>query len=115
VHRLAAGLLLTAALAAGHPAPGAQEGALELQASRGGFRPQQLTLRRGEAVQLTLRSADGEHCFAIDALRIEKRIVPGRATRLELTPARAGVFEFYCCVETGAAARGERGRLTVVE
>lgn len=95
--------------------PAAQDAVLELRASRSGFRPQQLTLRRGEAVQLRLTTADGEHCFAIDSLRIEKRIVPGRATRLELMPARAGVFEFYCCLETGEAARGERGQLTVVE
>ncbi len=56
-----------------------------------------------------------EHCFAIDALRVEKRIVPGRPTRVDLTPERAGVFPFYCCLESGKAAEVERGQLTVSE
>jgi heme/copper-type cytochrome/quinol oxidase subunit 2 len=88
---------------------------MELKASRRGFQPSSLTLRRGETVSVVLSSLDGEHCFAVDALRIEKRIVPGRPTRFELTPERAGAFEFHCCLETGEAARIERGQLTVVD
>ena len=66
-------------------------------------------------MSIVLSSADAEHCFAIDALRIEKRIVPGRTTTLDLTPDRAGVFPFYCCLESGDAAAVERGQLTVTE
>jgi heme/copper-type cytochrome/quinol oxidase subunit 2 len=64
-------------------------------------------------VRLLLRSADGEHCFAVDALRIEKRIEPGRATRVELTPDRVGTLTFYCCLEPGDER--QRGRLVVGE
>ncbi len=64
-------------------------------------------------MQIVLTSADGEHCFAVDALRIEKRVVAGRPTRFDLTPERAGVFPFHCCLESGAAAERERGELTV--
>jgi heme/copper-type cytochrome/quinol oxidase subunit 2 len=74
-----------------------------------------VTLRRGETAHLVLSSADGEHCFAIDALRLEKRIVPGRPTRFDLTPDRAGTFPFYCCLESGDAAARERGELVVTE
>jgi len=87
----------------------------EVRASKRGFEPSQLTLRRGESVSIVLSSADAEHCFAIDALRIEKRIVPGRTTTFELTPDRAGVFPFYCCLESGEGAAVERGQLTVTE
>jgi cytochrome c oxidase subunit 2 len=86
---------------------------VELRASRSGFRPPRLTLRRGEPVHVVLTSADGEHCFAVDALRIEKRVVAGRPTRFELTPERSGVFPFHCCLESGEAAERERGELTV--
>jgi heme/copper-type cytochrome/quinol oxidase subunit 2 len=72
-------------------------------------------LRKGETARFVLSSADVEHCFAIDALRIEKRIVPGRPTRFDLTPDRTGVFPFYCCLESGAAAERERGEIEVVE
>ena len=115
------GLAWAAAIAAGAllPAPvlSAPEGPppVQVRVSKRGFEPSRITLRRGEAARIVLSSADGEHCFAIDALRIEKRIVPGRPTRLDLTPDRPGVFPFYCCLESGERAGVERGELTVVE
>jgi len=89
--------------------------AVEVKASRHGFRPATVSLRKGEGVRIVLTSADGEHCFAVDPLRIEKRIVPGRATTFELAPDRVGTFPFYCCLETGKAAETERGELIVSE
>jgi heme/copper-type cytochrome/quinol oxidase subunit 2 len=88
---------------------------VEVKASKRGFEPSRITLRKGETARFVLSSADGEHCFAIDALRVEKRIVPGRPTRFDLTPERAGVFPFYCCLEAGASAETERGEITVGE
>jgi heme/copper-type cytochrome/quinol oxidase subunit 2 len=86
---------------------------IEIQASRDGFRPDVVKLRPGETVRLVLTSADGEHCFAVDALRIEKRLLPGRSVEVDLTPDRAGTLPFYCCLETGPAAEKERGRIVV--
>ena len=74
-----------------------------------------INVRKGQPVRLLLSSADGEHCFALDALRIEKRIVPGKATVLDLTLDRSGTFPFYCCLESGAAADGENGRLVIID
>jgi len=88
---------------------------VEIRASRQGFEPAEVTLRKGEAVQVILSSADGEHCFAVDALRVEKRVRPGRKTILDLTPDRAGRFPFYCCLESGKAAEVERGELIVTD
>ncbi len=108
------GLTLAAAVAAATAAapPGPS---VEVTVSKRGFEPSRITLRRGETTRLVLSSADAEHCFAIDALRVEKRVVPGRPTQLDLTPERAGVFPFYCCLESGKAAEVERGQLTVSE
>jgi plastocyanin len=86
---------------------------IEVVASKAGFKPKLLNLHKGEPVKLLLTTADGEHCFAIDALRIEKRIRPGRPTTLELTPERAGTFPFYCCLEHDVEA--QRGRIVVSE
>ena len=61
---------------------------VEIRASRGGFQPSSVTIRKGETTHVVLTSADGEHCFAIDELRVEKRIVPGRPTRFDLPPDR---------------------------
>jgi plastocyanin len=106
-----AGLCLLAGLAAAAAATPAGE--IEVVASKAGFQPRLLRLRKGETVRLLLRTADGEHCFAVDAFRIEKRIVPGRATVLDLTPDRTGTFPFYCCLDSDREA--ERGRLVVTE
>lgn len=93
-------------------APSPEEG-IEVVASRAGFKPKLLKARKGESLRLLLKTADDEHCFALDALRVEKRIVPGRTTTLDLTPDRAGEFPFYCCLEPENETL--RGRLVVAE
>jgi heme/copper-type cytochrome/quinol oxidase subunit 2 len=99
----------------GSPAPQQGAATVTVRASRRGFQPKQLSLRRGELVHIVLTSADAEHCFAVDGLRIEKRIVPGRETRFDLTPEHPGTFAFHCCLESGEAADTERGELNVSE
>jgi cytochrome c oxidase subunit 2 len=87
--------------------------AVEITASRGGFRPEVVSAHVGDTVRLKLTTSDVEHCFALDALRIEKRVVSGRPTLVELTPERAGRFPFYCCLEGPDSP--ERGTLVVGE
>lgn len=104
---------LWAALADANPA--ADEDAIVVVASRRGFRPGTLNARKGETIRLLLKTADGEHCFAVDAFRIEKRIQPGKGTTLDLTPDKVGTFDYYCCLESGEEADAQRGRLVVTE
>jgi heme/copper-type cytochrome/quinol oxidase subunit 2 len=112
---LRAGAFAVAAFqaAAGAAAPPAAR--IELKVSSAGFAPARVVLHRGEPVRLVLTSAGGEHCFAIDAFRVEKRVRSGRETIVELTPERSGTFEFHCCLETGKQAERERGQLVVTE
>ncbi len=86
---------------------------LEVTVSDRGFKPAQIAARKGEAVKAWLRSADGEHCFAIDALRIEKRVLPGKRTLVEIVPDRPGTFVFHCCLEP--QNKTLQGRLVVSE
>jgi heme/copper-type cytochrome/quinol oxidase subunit 2 len=85
--------------------------AREVVATKSGWRPVVLNVKKGEMVRLLLKTEAEERCFAIDELRIEKRIVPGRATPLEFTPDRAGTFTYYDCLEPEA----RKGRLLVSE
>ena len=71
----------------------------EVAASRSGFTPAAIHARKGETLHLRLISRDQEHCFALDAFRVEKRIVAGRATTADVTPDRAGTFPYYCCLD----------------
>jgi len=102
-----------AAVSATAGAPQRDEGVVRVVASQRGFRPGVLSLRKGEAVRLVLSTADAEHCFAVDAFRVEKRILPGRTVTLDLTPDRAGTFPFYCCLEPDNGAL--QGRVVVAE
>ena len=106
--RLPASFFGAAALAA---APLLAQSPREVLATEGGWRPPVVNAKKGEVVRLALKTEDEERCFAIDELRIEKRIVPGRATRLEFTPDRAGNFVFYDCLNP----EGKKGRLAVTE
>jgi heme/copper-type cytochrome/quinol oxidase subunit 2 len=85
----------------------------EVTASKQGYRPATIRVRKGETVRMRLKTADDEHCFAVDALRLEKRIQPGKITAFELTPDRAGTFPVYCCLEPDNETL--RGRLIVAE
>jgi heme/copper-type cytochrome/quinol oxidase subunit 2 len=91
------------------------EQTVEIAVSRSGFAPAVVHARKGETLHLRLTSRDQEHCFAIDAFRIEKRVVPTHATLVDLTPDRAGTLPFYCCLESGKAAEVERGGIVVGE
>ncbi len=112
--RALAAVVVATAATLGAAAPVAGPG-VDVKVSRRGFEPSRIVLRRGETTHLTLTSEDGEHCFAVDALRIEKRVASGRPTRLELTLERTGTLAFYCCLETGAQADRERGELVISE
>jgi heme/copper-type cytochrome/quinol oxidase subunit 2 len=97
------------------PAVNAWTATIEVVASSEGFRPKVLNVRKGDAVRLKVTSADGDHCFALDAWRIEKRVRAGAPTVIDVAPDKAGTFPFYCCVEAGPAAEREHGRLVVTE
>lgn len=109
----AVALLAAAASAAARPPTPAPS--VEIQLSRKGFRPPEVVLRKGEQVAIVLTSDGGEHCFAVDAFRIEKRVRGVRPTSFEFTPDRAGRFPAYCCLHSGEAAESERGEVVVTE
>ncbi|MCM2258484.1 MAG: cupredoxin domain-containing protein [Vicinamibacteria bacterium] len=114
--RLVLGALLLGLAASAFSAARAADAARGLTIAAAGFDPPALAVRRGELLQLDVTSADGaEHCLAIDELRVERRVVAGRATRVDLVPERVGRFPYYCCLHATAAGDKERGTLTVSE
>ena len=82
--------------------------ATSVSVSAKGFDPATLTARRDEAVNLAVASTDVEHCFSLDAFRVEKRLLPGRVVAVRFTPDTTGRFPYRCCLHSG-----EEGTLTV--
>jgi cytochrome c oxidase subunit 2 len=63
----------------------------------------ELRLPLGEPVQLELESSDVIHSFWIPALGGKVDMIPGRRTRLTLTPTKAGLYRGVCAEYCGTS------------
>jgi cytochrome c oxidase subunit 2 len=70
-------------------------------------------VKKGEPLQLVLKSIDVTHGFAIDEFKILREVPPGVPVTLTFTPDRAGTFTFYCVVRCGKNHKNMRGALVV--
>lgn len=106
-------MFAVASLALGHPAePG--EKSFEVTASRFQYEPDTLEVEEGDAVRITLRSADGTHGFAIKEYKVKKAIPKGGApVTVEFVASKPGTFSFVCSEYCGPGHREMKGRLVV--
>ena len=77
------------------------------------YTPNQITVKKGELVKITLKSMDVTHGFAIDELNVATEVAPGPPVAVQFTPTRAGKFDFYCVVRCGKDHLKMRGTLIV--
>ncbi len=97
--RIAAGLMIVAALAA--PAIVSAAGApqprvIEIAARKYHFTPARLVLKKGETVKLVLTSLDRGHGFLLKPFGIDAEIEPGQPATVTITPQTAGTFTAIC-------------------
>ena len=83
---------------------------VRLTVGKGGFEPNRVAVPVG-AVRIVVTSREGDHCFAIPSLDVEKRVRAGRPLETDVTFDRTGEVPFLCCVD--GAASGETGVLVV--
>ncbi len=86
---------------------------IELLAQRFRFTPSGITLRVGEPVVLLIGSLDFTHGFHIPDLDVRADLVPGRITRVAITPKLAGVLAFACDNFCGDHHEEMHGQFTV--
>jgi heme/copper-type cytochrome/quinol oxidase subunit 2 len=55
-------------------------------------------------VRFVVMSREGDHCFAIPALDVEKRVRAARPLEVDVTFERGGEFPFHCCAESAGTA-----------
>jgi len=82
-------------------------------AKRFTYDPDEIHLKVGEAVALELRSLDVVMGFNCPDLKLRTDILPGRVTRLELRPDKAGAFPFFCDVFCGSGHEDMNGAFIV--
>ena len=79
------------------------------------FTPNEISVKKGQKVQINLTAKDMMHDFNIDELGVKSETVKaGNSTVIEFTADSVGSFEYYCSVGEHRA-NGQVGTLTVTE
>jgi heme/copper-type cytochrome/quinol oxidase subunit 2 len=76
---------------------------IRLTVGKSGFEPKRVPVPLG-TVHFVVTSRDGDHCFAIPALDVEKRVRASSPLEADVVFERAGEFPFLCCVEGSGTA-----------
>jgi cytochrome c oxidase subunit 2 len=76
---------------------------LEVVAKRFAFEPAEVTVKKGEPVDLVLTSADVNHGVRIRELGIDLRVSKGKKAETTFTPHSTGTFVGHCSVFCGTA------------
>jgi plastocyanin len=76
---------------------------VRLTVGASGFEPKRVTVPLG-TVHFVITSREGDHCFAVPSLDVEKRVRASRPLEVDVAFERAGEFPFLCCVEGSGTA-----------
>lgn len=94
-------------------AQGAEPRIIALTARRFVYEPNEIVLKVGERVVIEINSLDFVHGMNIPDLGKRLDLVPGRITRLEFQPTKAGVIDFVCDNFCGEGHEDMHGRFVV--
>lgn len=86
---------------------------IEIEARRFRFTPNEIVVKRGEAVTLAFRSVDFVHGFNLPDFGMRADLVPGTLVKVRLRPTRAGRFTFLCDNFCGDGHEEMNGTLVV--
>jgi cytochrome c oxidase subunit 2 len=102
------------ALLAALVAPGCTgERTINIVAKRFSFTPNRIALKKGEPVVLEITAMDFAHGFNIPDMDMRRDLIPGKAVRMPLTPARIGQFAFLCDNFCGSGHEQMEGTIIV--
>ena len=110
----ALGIASIATYVAAQPAP-PKEKITRIGAKRFDYTPNELTLKKGEAVILEFTSSDVLMGFNLPDFNMRADVIPDKVTRVRFVPDKTGSFTFLCDVFCGSKHEEMNGRLTVIE
>lgn len=88
---------------------------IEVSAKKYEFKPNVITVKKGQPVRLVLTATDRDHGFKIEALKIEVALKKGVPTPVEFTAETPGRYEFKCSKFCGFGHGRMKGELVVEE
>jgi cytochrome c oxidase subunit 2 len=80
--------------------PGPQR--IEVTAKRFAFQPAEITVKKGQPVDLAITSADVTHGLRLRELNLDVKIKKGATTEARFTPEKTGNFVGHCSVFCGS-------------
>jgi cytochrome c oxidase subunit II len=86
-------LTLATTLLGGEPRPVEH---IEITASRFSFEPNEITIKKGDSVTITIRSTDVTHGLVIQDLGVRTEVKKGQEGKVTLVPENVGTFEGKC-------------------
>ena len=88
---------------------------IEILAKRFSYEPSEITLKRGQPVELVLKSTDTTHGFAIRELGINLVAKEGAHDEVTFTPSKTGEFSGKCNIFCGTGHSSMRLTVKVVD
>ncbi len=84
-----------------------------LTAKRFSFTPEEITVKKGDTVRLTITSEDTSHGFSLPDFDINEQIPSGKTVSIEFIADKSGEFTFRCSVFCGSGHGSMSGTLIV--
>ena len=91
-------------------APGTE---IQITAEKYDFKPDTITVKKGDQVKLVITAMDRDHGFKIDAFHINQKLPKGQPVTVELTADQAGKFPFQCSQFCGLGHGKMKGTFVV--
>jgi cytochrome c oxidase subunit 2 len=88
---------------------------ITITAKRFAFSPNEITVKKGEAVTLIIQSDDVSHGLVIEELGLRTEVKKGASTSVTITPERAGTFGGKCAHFCGSGHGSMTFNVHVVE
>jgi cytochrome c oxidase subunit II len=88
---------------------------IEVTAKRFVFLPAEITLKKGEPVDLVLKSTDVQHGLRFRELNVEVKVSKGGTSEVRFTPNVTGTFVGHCSVFCGSGHGSMTLKLHVVD
>lgn len=84
-----------------------------MTARRFAFEPDNIRVKKGDAVKLKITSVDVTHGFSISEFGVNAELKPSQTTIVEFVASKSGTFTFSCSVVCGAGHPDMKGTLVV--
>ena len=88
---------------------------IKVSAHRYEFVPKELTLKKGEPVDIELSTLDVVMGFNMPDFQMRESIVPGQVAHVRFTPSKVGTFTFLCDIFCGSGHEDMNGTIIVTE